>query len=212
MIIFLAIIACSEEEKFDNNDLDDTASPTVEGTVEDTVEDTGEDASQPFRPSEGYWVYSGGNLIPEGTTCPEIDDNSGVTDPVGFEMRVTDGGFQIISDGETTPVFCALTDTESLEPGGFTCTSSSVPLVFSDIDDGLGNSMDITMELETNSSGIFGSGTAMQTIFTLTMTCIDVDHPWGIFSCSDLQSEYPTPCDIKFNANASLNEVGGIVE
>lgn len=201
MITFLAILACSEaEDKADNKDLVDSGS-SIE---EDTAENLEEEVSQPFRPTEGYWVYSGGNLIPEGTTCP-ADDDGGVIDPVGFEMSLVDGGFQILSDGESTPVRCTLTDAESLEPGGFTCAVSSIPLVFSDIDDGFGNSMDITMQLDTNSSGFFGFETVMQTIFTLTMTCTDVDHPWGA-SCSDIQSEFPTPCDIKFNANAMLDE------
>ena len=200
MIAFWTILACSEVEEKDN----DSDSNDNEPSVEDTG-DTAEEGPQPFRPTQGHWAYSGGDLIPEGTTCPTGDNDGGVTDPAGFEMSLIDGGFQILSDGESTPVLCTLDDPESLDPGGYTCAASSTNLVFPNIDDGFGNSMDITMRLDTNSVGLFSIETVMQSIFTLTMTCTGVDHPFFDVSCSDIQSEFPTPCNIKFNANAALD-------
>jgi hypothetical protein len=206
MIIFLAILACSEEEKFDNNDLDDTASSTVEDTVEDTSEDTGGDTSQPFTPALGHWTYSGGELVPAGTTCILGAEETDMTDPVGFAMVARDDGFSMISDDTgSQPVNCNLDNPESAEPGSFFCANTTTSVMIEDVwEDEWGNAADIQMQIDSSSLGFFGSDETMTTTFTLTLTCQDVIF-WLGGSCSDVQAEYPTPCTIQFNANATFD-------
>lgn len=195
MFVLIGLLACGSEEK---NNGEDTAQNTTDMGEEEVV--------PPFRPLEGHWTYSGGSLVEANTTCTLPNNDPGdLTDPVGFALALGEAGdFTITSDGDEAGTLCVLNDPESTQAGGFQCSSASSSIVFEDIDDGIGGTLDITMQIDTALQGLFASDSAMQNTFTLTLTCTDVDH-WSGASCSDIQEQFPNPCDIQFNANATLD-------
>ena len=196
MIVLLAGMACFDVEKIED--------PDGEPSAEDTSSDPEPDAPPPpppppFAPGEGHWTYAGGNLIPAGTTCPTEDGGGEMTDPVGFVLtNISAGGFTITSD-DASVVSCSLLTPESPDPGNFACQNSSQVVLIEDVEDA-----DIEVQIDTSSSGFFGSDSSMITTFELTLTCLSVDHWWGL-DCGDIVEYFPSPCTIQFTANATLD-------
>lgn len=201
MIVILAMVACGEK------DIEDT-SVYPEPSNEDT---STEEVLPPFVPTAGHWTYSGGTLIDAGTSC-QLDTSTGgdLTDPVGFLLALTDGGFTMSADNSTDPASnCLLTDATSTSPGTYNCSSSSSQVWFQNVwEDDFGNDMSILMQINTDIMGSFTSASTLNNIFTLTLQCIDVDYdnPFASVSCSDVNAQYPTPCTIQFSAAAALDQ------
>lgn len=203
-LLFCGLIACGETAKETSENEDENTEASSEDTnSDDTASDTDTEDTEPpppFVPTDGHWTYAGGNLIPDGTTCPSNGAGGEPLDPVGFTLIGVAGGFQVLPDGEATPFLCTLTTPNSTEPGGFTCASTSAQEVID-----AGDDIDVTLQIDTSSQGFFGTDALMQTTFTVNFTCIDVDHPWAPISCSDINSEAQLPCVLQFNANATLD-------
>ena len=207
----LALLACSDAEK----ETEDTASSTQDSGDSDSGDSGDTPPPPPFVPAEGHWTYSGGDLIPEQSTCVLGEQNSDVTDPIGFTLALQDALFTITSDDSSgDSVNCSLDDPNSPDPGGFTCANTMTTVVIEDVwEDDLNQTADIEMQIDTASQGVFISDEELVNTFTLTLTCLSVDYWISEVDCSNLNDDndgdgspdYPTPCTIAFNANATLD-------
>ena len=133
------------------------------------------------------------------TTCPSDTTGEGSTDPVGFTLTLVDGGFRVLSDGDTTPLMCRLATPDAVDPGSFTCSPTSSQETIEEDD------FEVTLQIDTSSEGFFGTDSLMQTIFTVNFACVDADHPLFDISCSDVEQEANLPCVLQFSANATLD-------
>ena len=210
-IWMLALLACSDAEK----ETEDTANNDQDTDDSGDSGDTSSPPPPPFVPAEGHWTYSGGELIAEQSTCVLGEENSDVTDPIGFTLALQDTIFTIASDDSSgESVNCSLNDPSSPEPGAFTCANTMTTVIIEDVwEDDFGQSANIEMQIDTASQGVFISNEELVNTFTLTLTCLDVDYWISDVDCSNLNDDndgdgnpdYPTPCTITFNANATLD-------
>lgn len=199
MLMLMTILACGDKTT-DTSVQETAAEPTDTADTEETP--------TPFAPMNGHWTYDGGELIPEGTTCQLDSATEGeLTDPVGFNLTSTEDGFSILADGATddgTP--CTLVDPDSPDAGGYLCQNAYVEEWFEKVyTDDFGNDMDIKMSVDTAVTGLFTDASTLTNTFTLTLTCLEVDYVFPM-SCSDINSQFPTPCTIQFTANATLDQ------
>lgn len=199
MLMLMTILACGDK----------TTDTSVQETAAEPVDtaDT-EEPPAPFAPMAGHWTYSGGELIEAGTTCQLDSATEGeLTDPVGFNLTATDGGFTVVADDAMDAgTDCTLVDPESTEAGGYICQNSSVEQWFEKVyTDDFGNDMDIKIAIDTAVTGVFSDAMSLTNTFTLTLTCLEVDYAFPL-SCSDINDQFPTPCAIQFTANATLDQ------
>lgn len=200
--LFCGLIACGEETK-ETEENENTEASSEDTSGDDTASDTDTedtDPPPPFVPAEGHWTYAGGELIPEGTTCPSDGAGGEPLDPVGFTLSLVDGGFQVLPDGGASPILCNLTTPEATEPGGFSCASSSTQETID-----AGDDVEVTLQIDTSSQGFFGADALMQTTFTVDFSCLEADWNGIDISCSDVNDEADLPCVLQFNANATLD-------
>ena len=199
MLMLMTILACGDKTT-------DTSVQETAAEPADTA-DT-EEVPAPFAPMNGHWTYSGGDLIPEGTTCQLDESTQGeLTDPVGFTLTSTEGGFIVLADdAEATDngTSCAMLDAASPDPGGYMCANASTEVTFEDIDMVLVTA-DIQMGIDTATTGVFTDASTLTNTITLTLNCLDVTHDFG-GSCGDITEFFPTPCTIQFTANATLDQ------
>jgi hypothetical protein len=205
MLILIGVLGCGEKSSEDTAFVTETADEVVD-TDTDADTDTGEPVDV-FIPNEGHWTYSGGELIPSGTTCQLDETTEGeLTDPVGFNLTIQTGGFLVQSDDPSdNGVTCLMAENDDSGMGSYTCGGSLVEEWFEKVfEDDFGNDMDIKMSIETAISGTFSSASTLTNTFTLTLECLEVDYAIPL-SCNDVDSQFPTPCTIQFTANASLD-------
>ena len=145
-------------------------------------------------------------LTGAGTTCQLDSATEGeLTDPVGFNLTATDGGFTVVADDATDGgTACTLVEPESPDAGGFMCANSTTEITIEDVDM-LVVTGDIDMSIDTLTTGVFADSTSLTNTFTLTLNCLDVRHDFG-GSCGDITEYFPTPCTIQFTANATLDQ------
>jgi hypothetical protein len=203
MLLFLTVLACGEKVT-DTAEVQETAAEPT-----DTAGET-ETPPEPFSPNAGHWTYSGGELIEAGTTCQLDSATEGeLTEQVGFTLSTNETGFTVLADGALdgdTGSACVLTDPESLEAGGYICQNASVEQWFEKVyEDDFGNDMDVKMTIDTAVTGVFSDASSLINTFTLTLTCTEVDYFLPL-SCSDINSQFPTPCTIQFTAEATLDQ------
>ena len=202
MLILMSILACGD--KTTDTSVSETADEPAD--TADTVET--EEPPAPFVPADGHWTYSGGELVETGTTCQLDSATEGeLTDPVGFNLTATEGGFTVLADGDTgSGTGCTLVDPDSPDAGGYICENASVEEWFEKVyEDDFGNDMDIKMSIDTAVTGVFTDTMTLTNTFTLTLTCLEVDYAFPL-SCSDINDQFPTPCTIQFTANATLDQ------
>jgi hypothetical protein len=221
MFWMLLVLGCSDLDK-DQEDTNQNQNQNQNQNDTDTDDDTAIDTGQqdtdeplvPFVPAQGHWTYSGGTLLPSGTNCVIGEEEQNMTDPVGFTLAVVDDTFRVIADGTGNDVVtCLLADVTSTEPGSFSCDPTSTNILIEDIfEDDLGQTADIELNILTNSVGGFNSTESLTMLFTLSITCLDFDY-WAGGDCTTLNddndgdgnADYPTPCTIQFNAEATLD-------
>ena len=193
MLLFLSVLACGDKAN-------DTSVTETASEAEPSAEVI------PFAPNEGHWTYSGGELVSSGTTCQLDSATQGdLTDPVGFNLSLSEQGFVIQSDeAGDSGTNCVMTDPESPEAGSYICANASTSVLFESVWSDGSNDMDVTMTIDTAVVGGFIDASTLANTFTLTLACTDVDYilPLG---CSDISSQFPTPCTIQFTANATLD-------
>lgn len=201
MLMLMTILACGDK----------TTDTSVQETADepgDTAETAETDTPPPFAPMNGHWTYSGGELIPEGTTCQLDETTQGeLTDPVGFSLTSTDDGFVVLADDAEAGdngTACAMLDPDSPDAGGFMCANASTEVTFEDIDMVIVTA-DIQMGIDTTTTGVFTDASSLTNTFTLTLDCLDVSHDLG-GSCGDITEFFPTPCTIQFTANATHDQ------
>jgi len=202
MLLLLSVLACGDKTT-DTAEVQETAAEPGDTSVEET--DT-QPEPEPFAPAEGHWTYSGGELISSGTTCSLDSNTQGeLTDPVGFTLTRTDGGFTVLADDATEGgTNCAMLDPTSPDAGGYACEAASTEVTFEDVDMVIVQA-DIQMSIETATTGAFSDATTLSNTFTLTLNCLDVSHDFG-GSCGDITDVFPTPCTIQFSADATLDQ------
>ena len=198
MLMLMTILACGDK----------TTDTSVQETAAEPVDTADTEEPVPFAPMDGHWTYSGGELIEAGTTCQLDSATEGeLTDPVGFNLTATDGGFTVVADDAMDAgTACTLVDPASTEAGGYICQNSSIEQWFEKVyTDDFGNDMDIKIAIDTAITGVFSDSMSLTNTFTLTLTCTEVDYAFPL-SCSDINDQFPTPCTIQFTANATLDQ------
>jgi hypothetical protein len=203
MLMLMSILACGD--KTTDTSISETAAEPVDTADTTDTTDT-EEPPIPFAPMNGHWTYSGGELIEAGTTCQLDSATEGeLTDPVGFNLTASDGGFTVMADDATdNGTVCTMVDPESPDAGGFMCANSTTEITFEDVDMVIVTA-DIDMSIDTSTTGVFADSASLTNTFTLTLNCLDVRHDFG-GSCGDITDAFPTPCTIQFTANATLDQ------
>ena len=202
MLLLISLLACGEKAA-DTAEIQETPAEPTDTANEET--DT-PPPPPPFVPTAGHWTYSGGELIPSGTTCQLDSATEGeLTDPVGFTLSNTDSGFTIVTDDATDGgTTCVMGAPDSPDPGTFSCENTTTTFVLEDVDMVIVQA-DIEMSVETATVGAFMDASTLSNTFTLTMDCLDVSHDFG-GSCGDIEEFFPTPCTIQFSADATFDQ------
>lgn len=149
---------------------------------------------------EGHWTYGEGELLSSTCPDPEEEENSLIED-VGFTLvQLGENRFSITPDGSTEATICTISGQNFDCDGG----SGLETFTFEGEFEGVPVEMDVTLRINSASTGFAYDSTEVKFIFTVDFDCYDVDNL--LVDCEALSQESGLPCAINFSVLALADQ------